>query len=170
MEPRKTPAGRRRSGSAVEFAAILSVCLVLVFGGVRPFVAEVFLLPSASMSPTLLPGERVLVEKVTLRLGAPERGDLVAFERGGGVEIKRVAGLPGDRVEVRDGVLFVDGERLREPYVDYRLTDGSFFGPVRVSEGSVFVLGDNRSNSLDSRELGPVAEGDLLGRVVGRGF
>ena len=144
------------------------VCLGLVFGVVRPFVAEVLFIPSGSMAPTLEAGDRVLADKIAYRLADPRRGDLTVFEapgEGGGLSIKRVAGLAGDTVEIRDGVLHVNGEPWREPYVDRRLNDGNFFGPVEVPEGYVFVLGDNRSNSLDSRSLGPIPEESLTGKV-----
>lgn len=137
-----------------------------MFGVVRPFVAEVFRIPSESMSPTLKVGDSVLAAKFAYRFSEPERGDLAVFDGPEGTTIKRVVGLPGDTVAVRDGVLVVNGDAKREPYVDYELTDSSFFGPERVPEGHVFVMGDNRSNSLDSRSFGPVPEEDLTGKVV----
>jgi len=140
---------------------------VLVLLAVRFAVAEPFRIPSASMEPTLRPGDHVVVDKVAYRLGEPRRGDLVAFDdpRGGGALLKRVAALPGDRVEIRDGVLFVDDGRVPERYVDYEMVDGEYFGPVRVPRGRVFVLGDNRGNSDDSRDYGAVPRSALIGRV-----
>ena len=143
-----------------------------MFGIVRPFVAETFSIPSESMSPTLQPGDQVLVGKLAYRFTEPQRGDLAAFVEGSESEeeeatIKRVVGLAGDEVAVDDGVLVVNGEpQEEEAYVDYRLTDSSFFGPEEVPEGHVFVMGDNRSNSRDSRTFGPVPEGDLIGKVI----
>ncbi|QIN79374.1 signal peptidase I [Rubrobacter marinus] len=150
----------------MDLVVVLALSVIFVFGVVRPFVAEPFLIPSGSMSPTLEPGDRVLAAKSAYRLTEPGRGDLAVFEDGGGAVIKRVVGLPGDEISVEDGVLVVNGEFVREPYVDYGLTDSSFFGPETVPEGHVFVMGDNRSNSLDSRTTGPVPEEDLLGRAV----
>lgn len=142
------------------------LCLGLVFGVVRPFVAEVFFIPSGSMSPTLEAGDRVLVDKLTPRFFEPRRGDLVAFENeAGGFQIKRVTGLSGDAVEIRDGVLHVGGEPRREPYVDYILNDSNFYGPEQVPEGHVFVLGDNRANSRDSRYVGSVPEESIIGEA-----
>ncbi len=77
-----------------------------------------------------------------------------------------MVGLPGDVISVEDGVLVRNGIFEREPYVDYVATDSSFFGPETVPEGHVFVMGDNRSNSRDSRTLGPVPEEHLIGRAV----
>ena len=89
-----------------------------------------------------------------------------APEEAGAPTIKRIVGLEGDRVAVLDGVLFVNGEKVREGYVDYEHTDSTFYGPTEVPEGYVFVMGDNRSNSLDSRTYGPIPEEDLLGEVT----
>jgi len=140
--------------------------MAFVFGVVRPLVIEAFSIPSESMVPTLQAGDRVMVAKFAHRLADPERGDLIAFEAPEGeINVKRVVGLPGDTVAVRDGVLFVNDEPRRESYVDYRLTDSSFFGPVTVPEDHLFVMGDNRSNSLDSRALGAIPEKSVLGRV-----
>lgn len=158
-----------REGGAGPFGFLLAVlvALVLIFGVVRPFVAEPFAITTGSMGPTLRAGDSALAAKFAYRLTGPERGDVVLFEApGDGVPtIKRVVGLPGDTVAVRDGVLFVNGEKTVEGYVDYALTDATFFGPTDVPEGHVYVMGDNRINSLDSRSYGPVPEADLLGEV-----
>lgn len=166
----------RRSGepSAVGWGArpvfrmvvIPVLSLALVFGVVRPFGVEAFRVSSGSMSPTLRAGDHVLAEKLSYRIGDPRRGDLVVFRGvGGGVMIKRAVGLPGDVVAVRDGVLHVNGRRVDEPYVNRGLNESNFFGPSEVPEGHLFVMGDNRENSRDSREFGPVRRGDLIGRV-----
>lgn len=155
----------RRGTSPLESVAILALCLLLFFGIVRPFVAEIFFIPSGSMAPTLKAGDRVLADKLAYRLSDPRRGDVVVFEAEGALNVKRVAGLAGDTVEIRDGVLHVNGRTRVEPYVNRRLNDGNFFGPAEVPEGHVFVLGDNRQNSLDSRSLGPIPEERLMGEV-----
>lgn len=156
-----------RPRPAARSALILALSLALVFGVVRPFGAEAFRVSSGSMAPTLRAGDHVLVDKLAYRIGDPRRGDLVAFRGvGDGVMIKRAVGLPGDTVAVRDGVLHVNGGRVAEPYVNYELNDSNYFGPERVPEGSVFVMGDHRENSRDSREFGPVRREDLVGRVL----
>jgi signal peptidase I len=143
------------------------------------------------MVPTLAVEDRMVVEKLTYRVRAPERGEVVVFrpEPSGerpdrpfwwwavraGVQfvgivpldqsdlVKRVAGLPGQTIEIRDGTLLVDGVAQAEPYLDG--TAGSDFGPVTVPDGHLFFLGDNRANSSDSRSrLGFVP----MDRVVGR--
>lgn len=155
----------------LDLLLIFALTLIFMFGVVRPFVVEPLYIPSESMSPTLQPGDRVIAAKFAYRLGDPRRGDLAVFrnpENGSEDLIKRVVATSGDEVEIRDGVLYVNGERKEEPYVNYRLTDSVFFGPEKVPAAHVFVMGDNRSNSRDSREFGPVPEKDLLGKVLVR--
>ena len=171
--PEARPPGGRGAGP-FGFLLVALVAVFSIFGVVRPFVAEPFGITTGSMDPTLRAGDSVLAIKFAYRLAEPERGDVVLFEApgeagdgagDGAPTIKRVVGVAGDTVAVRDGVLFVNGDKVRENYVDYELTDSTFFGPAQVPEGHVYVMGDNRSNSLDSRSYGPVPEGGLLGEV-----
>jgi signal peptidase I len=145
-------------------------CLLALVVLVRVFAAEAFLVRSGSMEPTYRPGDHVLVNKLAYRFGAPRRGDLVVFRRPRSDEVmlKRVVGVAGDRVAIRDGVLNVDGRNQREQYVDYSSVDSVYFGPVVVPRGAVFVMGDQRGNSLDSRTFGPVPDDRILGRVAVR--
>ena len=147
------------------FGALAGVVVVLL--GVKWFVAEPFSVPARSMAPTLEPGDHVLVNKLAYRTGDPQRGDLAVVKapRTGELLLKRVVGVGGDEVEIRDGVLYVNGRAPREPYVDHDASDSVYFGPVEVPAGRLFVLGDNRANSDDSRQLGPVAADDAIGRV-----
>jgi signal peptidase I len=162
---------RRRSkggGGVVEFLVILLVSFALVFGFVRPFVVEAFYIPSESMVPTLRVGDRVLVNKFIYRFTEPQRGDIVVFEsvEGGGEDlIKRVVGVPGDRISVRGGRLLVNGEPQREPYVNKKFPDSSSSAPTTVPEDNVFVMGDNRANSRDSRYFGTVPEKKIEGEA-----
>ena len=143
---------------------------VVILVGLRLFVLEPFRIPSDSMAPTLLPGDRVLVDKRAYRDGVARRGDLAVFRapRTGEILLKRIVAVAGDTVGIEDGVLVVDGRRPREPYADPESIDSVYFGPVRVPAGTVFVLGDNRANSQDSREFGAVPTGRLIGRVQAR--
>jgi signal peptidase I len=133
----------------------------------RAFLAEPFRIDSASMLPTLRAGDRVLVDKRAYRDALPRRGDLVVFHapRTGDVTLKRAVGLPGDTVAIEDGVLVVNGRRRAEPYADADAIDSVYFGPARVPAGAVFVLGDNRADSIDSRAFGAVSRSRLMGRV-----
>jgi len=141
--------------------------LVLVAGIFGPALAlratmfEAFRVPQASMAETIIPGDRILTTK--WGIGSPDRGELVVFLAPAGVNfVKRVIGLPGDHVELRDGIAYVDGRRLDEPYARGK----SDFGPVAVPEDSYFVLGDNRDRSKDSRaaEVGFVPADRLVAR------
>jgi signal peptidase I len=161
---------KRRAGFTELWLTIL-VAFALVFGFVRPFVLEAFRIPSESMVPTLEVGDRVFVNKFIYRFTEPERGDIVVFESVNGGEedlIKRVVGVPGDEVEVRSGTLLVNGEPQNEPYLNRENPDDSFFGPSRLSEGEVFVMGDNRANSADSRVFGPLPVENIEGEAFMR--
>lgn len=162
---------------------------------VKAFVAQAFFIPSASMEPQLTAGDRVVVSRLAYELHDPRRGDILVFDdpnadersddsfplvrwgrdalEGVGVVrpeddelIKRVVALPGETVEGRDGIVVIDGRPLLEPYLDGAETPA--FGPVDVPEGHVFVMGDNRTNSLDSRSFGPVPVDTVVGRAIAR--
>ncbi|HEX2739555.1 MAG TPA: signal peptidase I [Rubrobacter sp.] len=161
----------KKGGGALEYLVILLVSFALVFGFVRPFVMEAFWIPSGSMIPTLEIGDRVLVNKFIYRFTEPTRGDIVVFESVDNPEedlIKRVVGLPGDRIAVRNGRLFVNGEPQKEPYTNKRLPDRSFFAQVTVPKDHIFVMGDNRANSADSRVFGPLPEENIEGEAFVR--
>ena len=159
----------KKGGGFLELLVILLVAFALVFGFVRPFVLEAFYIPSESMVPTLLVGDRVFVNKFVYRFWEPERGDIIVFRsvEGEGEDlIKRVIGAPGDRVAIINGVLHVNGEPQQESYVrDDRPLDSGPNGPTRVREGQVFVMGDNRDNSRDSRFFGPVPVENIEGEA-----
>jgi signal peptidase I len=161
--------GVRHGYLAVAVSLAWGIAIVLLL---RTFVVEPFAVPSASMSPTLRPGDHVLVDKLAYRLGDPRRRDLIVFHQpradGGELLLKRVVAVGGDRVGIEDGVLVVDGRRVREPFVNRALVDSVYFGPVRVPEGEVFVMGDRREDSIDSRSFGPVRRELIVGRVDAR--
>ena len=159
----------KKGGGLLEFLVILLVAFALVFGFVRPFVLEAFYIPSESMVPTLEVGDRVFVNKFVYRFTEPERGDIIVFRsvEGEGEDlIKRVVGAPGDRVAIINGVLHVNGEPQEESYVrDGRPLDEGVYSRTRLSEGEVFVMGDNRANSRDSRFFGPVPVENIEGEA-----
>lgn len=142
--------------------------LALVVVGLACY--EPFAVRSVSMSPTLSSGDQVLIDKVTERSRHPERRDLIVFLRPGSQEqmVKRVSAVAGDEVGLEDGQLVVNGEIIDEPFVDLESIDGTYYGPVKVGPGEVFVLGDNRANSIDSRVFGPVPESNITGRILTR--
>jgi signal peptidase I len=168
-EPRRSGGGKKNGARRLaEYAVILLVAFVVVFGVLRPFVVKSFWIPSESMVPTLEVGDRIFVNRFVYRFTEPERGDIVVFDS---LEtddelVKRVVAVPGDRVRVRNGVLRVNGDFPEEPYaVPVKFPDGSEFGPTRLSEGEVFVMGDNRGNSRDSRFFGPVPLENIEGEA-----
>ncbi len=144
----------------------------------RIFVAEPRFIPSDSMVPTLQVGDRLVVEKVSYRLHTPEQGDIIVFEPpavlqefGYGKDqafIKRIIGLPGQTVEVRDRQVFVNQKPLTEPYI---VAAPSYTMPsVTVPAESYFVMGDNRNNSNDSHVWGFLPRRNIIGRAVFRFF
>jgi signal peptidase I len=175
-----TPANRALK-STVEWVAVIVGALVVALV-VKTFLFQAFYIPSASMEPTLEEGDRVLVNKVSYDVHDVNRGDVIVFELDAedigpdGIKdlIKRVIGLPGDTIESRDGVVYVNDRALDEPY----LAEGTITGDPNdaqnpqierqtVPEGHVFVLGDNRSNSADSRYpyRGPIPIDSIVGRA-----
>ncbi|MBV8197823.1 MAG: signal peptidase I [Candidatus Eremiobacteraeota bacterium] len=144
---------------SLQFAAL--VVLALAFFMRTPQVSGL------SMAPDIASGEYVLINTVSYRLGHPHRGDIVAFrhERSApSVYLKRIIGLPGDRVAIVRGAVYVNGSRLDEPYVRY--ADTRTFSEVMVPAGSLYVLGDNRANSDDSRFWGFVDDPMVIGKAV----
>jgi signal peptidase I len=130
------------------------------------FLAQATRVYGSSMEPNLYTDQRLVVEKVSYRLHEPRRGDVVVLrmpERGPELLIKRIIALPGETFEVRDGQVYINGEALEEPYVSQRTSGKST--PVTVPEGHVFVMGDNRGASNDSRSFGPVAQERIVGRA-----
>lgn len=172
----------RRLRSLVEWVAVL-VGALLVALVVKAFLFQAFFIPSGSMEPTLDRGDRVLVNKLSYDFHDVNRGDVVVFELDAedvgpdGIKdlIKRAIGLPGDVIETRDGIVYVNDRRLDEPYLAEGTVTGDPDDPQNpsiqrqtVPDGHVFVLGDNRSNSADSRYSyrGPIP----LDAIVGRAF
>lgn len=139
----------------------------LVALGLR-FVAEPMRVSSDSMSPTFTTGDEVLVQKLGAHARRPSSGDVVVVRSpaSGDLMIKRVAALGGQTVGIADGVLKVDGKPVPEPYVDRAQVDGTYFGPVRVPQDTVFLLGDHRLGSVDSRSFGPVPVRSIIGKVA----
>ena len=156
--------------SAIEWVAVIVGALVVALV-VKTFLIQAFYSPSESMTPTLKVGDRVLVNKLSYATGEIDRGDIVVFARPGGpgadgIEdlIKRVVALPGETVEGRDGGVYVDGEELEEGYLPEGV-ETSVFPPYEVPEDHVWVMGDNRAASDDSRRFKGVPIDDVVGRA-----
>jgi signal peptidase I len=172
------PTQRPALGCLFEVVETL-VLTVLIFLGIQTFVAQPYKVQQTSMEQTLEPDQYVLVDKLTPRWAPYVRGDIVVFEppetfaTGGGVPfIKRVIGLPGDRVELRDGKVLVNGTQLDEPYI-YKdngvpqTTDAQPGGQSvwLIPQGELLVMGDHRQDSSDSRVFGPIEISHVIGRA-----
>jgi signal peptidase I len=174
---------------------VLVVTALVIAVVVKSFVAQAFYIPSGSMLPQLQINDRVVVSKVSYHLHDPHRGDIVVFDApGGGPKdtaplperavrsviqsiglaapstdeyIKRVVALPGERVEGHAGKILIDGRELVEPYLPKGVITGDF-SAVIVPPGTLWVMGDNRGNSADSRVFGPIPRSTVVGRAFTR--
>ena len=168
--PMGTAARRRRA--LLDWVIVIGIALLVAFL-VRTFVLAHFVVDGTSMATTLHDGDRVFVNKLSYRLHDPNRGDVVVLHELTNTSsrdlIKRVIALPGETIEVRNCDVLIDGQRLDEPYLDPEVvTPGNCGGdtpPTTVPADHVFVMGDNRAGSLDSRNLGPIDEDELVGRA-----
>jgi signal peptidase I len=146
------------------------VAVVVLVAGVATARLTVFdpvRVTSGSMAPTVCTGDVVVVDHLAPRRGV-EVDDIVTFPSptDGSEQIKRVVAVGGQQVAIEDAQLVVDGRAVEEPYVDLASIDAVYFGPLTVPEGTVFLLGDERELSIDSRAFGPVPVADLDGRLV----
>lgn len=163
----RVPVDWRRLGRGIfDFAKTLVVAFVLA-QLVMVSVAQAFQVEQYSMEPTLLPHDRVLVNKLIYRIRPPDRGDIIVlrYPRDPGRNyIKRIVGLPGDTVEIRGGHLLINGVPVEEMYVNG--TPSGDYGPESVPADSFFVLGDNRNNSEDSRAFGFLQRDLVVGQAM----
>jgi len=151
---------------------VLFVAVAVAFG-VRAYVAQTYFIPSASMEPTLMIGDRILVNKVSYHLHGVGRGDIVVFatppkevaDTAIKDLVKRVIGLPGDVISSQGGRVLIDGRPLREPWLP-RGTVTTAIHTQKVPPHEYFVMGDYRSDSQDSRFFGPISRSLIVGRVV----
>jgi signal peptidase I len=175
----KTPASRLLLEASLLLAAAVVIAIVL-----RTFVVGTYLIPSGSMEPTLMINDRIMVDKLSYHLHGVHQGDIVVFstppaENCGGAPVadlvKRVIGLPGETVALSRGQVYVDGKLLAEPWLTAAEQQATVPGPshapyslVRpytVPAGQVYVMGDNRTVSCDSRYWGPIRESSIVGKV-----
>jgi signal peptidase I len=167
ISPGGLPAALRLIGSWLLELGETVLPAVVIAVLINLFLAQATRVYGHSMEPNLHTDQRLVVEKVSYRLHEPHRGDVVVLrlpERGPELLIKRVVALPGETIEIQGGAVHIDGDPLQESYLA-RQTNGAY-GPLTVPEGHVFVMGDNRGASNDSRAFGPVP----LDRVVGRAW
>jgi signal peptidase I len=181
-------------GSLLELVMIVAVALGLALG-IQAFIVKPFRIPSESMEPTLDVSQRVLVDRVSFRFSDPDRGDIVVFKPPKGADsdacgtsaydesrqacpqptkdrsdtnfIKRIVAVPGDRLKVMGGRVFIDGKRQDEPYIrpDEACSICNLPEEITIPKGHYFMMGDNRGESADSREWGPIPEKWMIGRA-----
>ncbi|MBE7468782.1 MAG: signal peptidase I [Anaerolineae bacterium] len=174
-EPKPQPSFLKRVLHLVREVLETIVPAVLIALLINLFLAQATRVYGQSMEPNLHTDQRLVVEKLSynrhirqlLRLSGPERGDVVVIRlesQGDELLIKRVIGLPGDVVEIHDGLVFVNGQPLNEPYVAGATTTG-FYAPTTIPPLQIFVLGDNRGFSNDSRSFGTIPLEDVVGRA-----
>ncbi|MCB9078690.1 MAG: signal peptidase I [Anaerolineaceae bacterium] len=144
--------------SIVVFATVIALALNF-------FIMQVTYVHGKSMEPNLHSEQRLMIEKVTYQFSTPQRGDIVVIHIDSSPLplIKRVVGLPGEEIKIRDNHVFIDGQVLNEPYLDNIVQDN--YGPIKITPAHIFVLGDNRGVSHDSRFFGPVQIDNILGRA-----
>jgi signal peptidase I len=182
-EPEQLPRAKSEN-FWIELLKTLGIAAILAVG-LRQFVAEARFIPSGSMLPTLQIDDRLIVEKVSYLFGSPNRGDIVVFMPPDKANqicptpsadptkklqkeafIKRVVGLPGEKVQVKEGRVYINDRPLREGYIEEEPRYN--WGPQTIADNSYLVLGDNRNNSCDSHFWGFVPRSNIIGRAVVR--
>jgi signal peptidase I len=165
--PEETPPARKRSPAFTFFIETFQTILMAL---VLYFLIDLFMgrvrVENISMEPTLMPGQFILVNKMAYRIGDFHRGDIIIFHypRNPSEDyIKRVIGLPGDTVEVRNNMVYVNNQALNEAYI---AAEPQYFGSWKVPDDQVFVLGDNRNQSSDSHSWGFVPHNLVVGRAL----
>jgi signal peptidase I len=190
----KSKQKKSATGSVIEFVVIVAVALGLALG-IQAFIVKPYRIPSGSMEPTLDIGQRVLVDRVSKHFTSFHRGDIVVFKppKGADLEnqcgdpnkspdeacpkptpeksdtnfIKRIIGEPGDRLKVIKGYAYIDGKKLNEPYIrpDASCPICNLPKEITIPPGYFFMMGDNRGESDDSRDWGPVPKGWIIGKA-----
>ena len=178
--------GRSRGSSyrwVIEWAVILMVVLVATVV-LKTYIVQTFYIPSPSMVPTLDVGDRIMVNKLSYDFHGVHRGDIVVFRRPPLEDqnfpdlVKRVIGLPGETISTQNGHVYINGQQLKEPWLppgpqsytgalpDDPHAEFNMPGPVKIPPDEYFVMGDNRTDSEDSRYFGPISKSLIVGRAV----
>jgi signal peptidase I len=175
-EPKKASKSSSFLRTILELIIALAIALVLT-GLIKAFVVEMYIVPTGSMETTVMTGDRILANKMAYDFGnKPQRGDIIVFvdkADSSRILLKRVVATEGQTVDLRNGTVYVDGQPMLEPYVNGQASDPlpttldnmSITYPFTVPSGCVWVMGDNRENSADSRYFGAIEDSSVLGKA-----
>lgn len=153
-----------------EIVKVVLISLAIILP-IRLFLIQPFYVEGASMEPNFYQNEYLIIDEISYRFNDKQRGEVIIFKNPKNTKnyfIKRIIGLPGETVSIEEGRVFVDGDLIEEPYITDFSSDNH--DPVTLGSEEYFVLGDNRGNSLDSRQLGPIHKDYIIGRVWLRGW
>lgn len=174
VEAVKPSESSQKNGETWEWIKALVIAVVLALL-IRQFLFAPFVIDGDSMLPNFHDRERLIVNKISYTLGTPQRGDVIVFNATEDKDyIKRVIALPGDTIELVNDELFINGEQVDEPYLKSEIESAKMqgssyndrgYGPIKVPEDHIVVFGDNRPNSSDSRDLGPIPMEKVVGRA-----
>ncbi len=156
-----------KTGSALRELLETLILTVVTYLLVRTFLFETYRVVGQSMEPTLVQDQRLIVSKLSYRLHDPQRGDIIVFRDpndSGRNLIKRIIGLPGEIIAINNGLVFINEQQIDEPYLDS--SSGRSEAQTVIPDGYYFVMGDNRSNSSDSRSWGVLAADKIVGKAA----
>lgn len=174
QEPIRYKPKPRKTGAATFFKLILTIAVIIGLAWLlREFVFQAYEIPSGSMETTIMTGDVVFAEKLSHRFGSPKRGDIITFndpEVSGRILIKRVIATGGQTVNIKGNKVYVDNVQIDEPYTNglptKQLASSKVKFPYTIPDGEVWVMGDNRTNSQDSRYYGSVPESSIIGHAL----
>ncbi len=168
VEPGQAEARPVKNGylfSEILESIVIAVILAVL---IRVFLFQPFYIPSGSMEPTLTKGDRIIVNKITYRFTEPKWGDIIVFKYPLNPKrdfIKRVIGLPGDTIQLKNSTLYVNGKAVNQSFLPQGLKYGNY-GPVTMADDAYFMMGDNRNNSEDSRVWGTLPRENIVGKAT----
>lgn len=149
--------------------ASVLVMLIIAIIIIRNYVFEIAITSGASMEPTITQGDRILINRLAYRSRVPEKGEIIAIKIGWVMMVKRVLGVPGDVIELKNGLLYCNGKLIeyeKRPIPSDNKSKQRSFKPMMVWDKHLFVIGDNKEHSIDSRDFGIIPYKDIIGKVI----
>jgi signal peptidase I len=161
----------KKNAKNIKLYIVASVLVMLIIAIIiiRNYVFEIAITSGASMEPTITQGDHVLINRLAYRSQAPERGEIITIKIGWVMMIKRVLGLPGDVIELKNGILYCNSkliEREKRPIPSANKSKQRSFKPMMVWDKHFFIIGDNEEHSIDSRDFGIIPYKDIVGKVI----